>query len=371
MNLPAHVVAQRALGIEDPEEATDALVAAIEDDNVEDLSKIAKVVEHRLELRVDAVRQGPPRHQRRVQHHGVRAGPVHHPDRERRTTRATTRPSSTRSRSATTATRWARSQALQNGEVDLINPQATADVKTAVEAIDGIEVAVRPRGHVRARRPAVHQRWSVRPGDLRRRRGEGQEGPPGVPQDHPARADHREPDQAARPDGGDPQLVHAGPRLADVRLHRRGQRPGRGVRDGHPRRHRAARRGRRAGRDGPPALRPGEHAPSERVRAHQGVGRPGRLRRPALHRSRRTGARTSRTRRASTTQRSSAGSRPPPPSPSSDANYRTACDEQLLRVLQPRGRRAVRRAPGRHGPGGPGAASWPRSRPSSSTTRSA
>ena len=42
MNLPAHVVAQRALGIEDAEEATDALVAAIQDDNVEDLSPIAK-----------------------------------------------------------------------------------------------------------------------------------------------------------------------------------------------------------------------------------------------------------------------------------------------------------------------------------------
>ncbi len=42
-NLPAHIVAQRALGIEDAEEATDALVAAIQDNTVEDLSKIAKV----------------------------------------------------------------------------------------------------------------------------------------------------------------------------------------------------------------------------------------------------------------------------------------------------------------------------------------
>ncbi len=42
MNLPAHIVAQRALGIEDAEEATDALVAAIQDENVEDLSPIAK-----------------------------------------------------------------------------------------------------------------------------------------------------------------------------------------------------------------------------------------------------------------------------------------------------------------------------------------
>ncbi len=40
---PAHVVAQRALGIEDPQEAKDAFIAAFQDNNTEDLSKIAKV----------------------------------------------------------------------------------------------------------------------------------------------------------------------------------------------------------------------------------------------------------------------------------------------------------------------------------------
>ncbi len=39
--VPAHVVAQHALGIEDPQEATDALVAAFQDDDVEALSPIA------------------------------------------------------------------------------------------------------------------------------------------------------------------------------------------------------------------------------------------------------------------------------------------------------------------------------------------
>ena len=42
-NLPAHIVAQRALGIEDPEEATEALVSAITEEKVDALSKIAEV----------------------------------------------------------------------------------------------------------------------------------------------------------------------------------------------------------------------------------------------------------------------------------------------------------------------------------------
>ena len=203
-------------------------------------------------------------------------------------------------------------QALQNGEVDLIGPQATADVLTAVEGIDGVEVATRSRGHVRARRPAVHQRWPVRPGDLRRRRGEGQGGPPGVPHDDPASADHREPDRAARPRGRGPQLVHPGAGSPNYDAIVAANGSGRDVRDGHPRRQGAARRGRRA-------------APSTSACSSTRTTRAGRTstsssrRRPprpastsSPTRSRPTGARTSRTRRASTTPRSSAGSRSPP-----------------------------------------------------------
>ena len=94
-------------------------------------------------------------------------------------------------------------QALENEEIDIIQPQATADILTQLEGLAdrGIEVEHRRRRHLRARRPGLQQRRPVRPGDLRRRRGDGAGGPPGVPQDDPPPGDRRPADRAAEPGG--------------------------------------------------------------------------------------------------------------------------------------------------------------------------
>ena len=65
-------------------------------------------------------------------------------------------------------------QALQNGEVDIIAPQATADTVTALEALDGVTVDSGRRAVLRPHRP-----------DFSRRRLRGPERPRGVPQDVP------------------------------------------------------------------------------------------------------------------------------------------------------------------------------------------
>ncbi len=61
-------------------------------------------------------------------------------------------------------------QAMTNEEIDVISPQATADIYQSVSGLKdrGIERQDRRRRHVRARRPGLRQQGSVRPGHLRR-----------------------------------------------------------------------------------------------------------------------------------------------------------------------------------------------------------
>jgi len=144
-NLPAHIVAQRALGIEDPEEATEALVTAITEENVQDLSKIAKVWSddwNFASLPDDPqllVTSGAYTITEFVeeQYLTLTANPDYAGDRpavfEKVTIRYNGDP-------------MGQVQALQNGEVDLISPQSTADVLTALEAIDGLSVETNVEG---------------------------------------------------------------------------------------------------------------------------------------------------------------------------------------------------------------------------------
>ncbi|WP_298459483.1 ABC transporter family substrate-binding protein [uncultured Cellulomonas sp.] len=139
VNLPAHVVAQRALDIEDPEEATQALVDAINDEDTEALAAISKVWSEDFnytELPEDEglyLSNGAYVMTEMVadQFVTLKANPDYEGDRPASIEEVTVR--------------WngdpmGQVQALQNGEVDLISPQATADVLTALEGMDGIEV---------------------------------------------------------------------------------------------------------------------------------------------------------------------------------------------------------------------------------------
>lgn len=139
VNLPAHVVAQRALDIEDPEEANQALVEAIQNEDSEALAAISRVWStdfNYTELPEDEglrLSNGAYLMTEMVadQFVTLEANPDYEGD----------RPASI----DTVTVRWngdamGQVQALQNGEVDLISPQATADVLTAVQGLEGVEI---------------------------------------------------------------------------------------------------------------------------------------------------------------------------------------------------------------------------------------
>ena len=144
-NLPAHVVAQRALGIEDPEEATTALVDAITNETTADIAKISQVWSN--DFNYTSLPDDPSLYLSNGayvmtefvadQFMTLKADPNYQGD---------------HAASIETVTiRWngdamGQVQALQNGEVDLISPQATADVLDALKAIDGLTVETSDEG---------------------------------------------------------------------------------------------------------------------------------------------------------------------------------------------------------------------------------
>jgi peptide/nickel transport system substrate-binding protein len=145
VNLPAHVVAQRALDIEDPQEATDALVEAITSEDSGALADISQVwsndfnytslpedeslrLSNGAYLMTEFVEDQFLTLTANTDYQGERQASI-----ETITIRYNGDPMGT-------------VQALQNGEVDLISPQATADVLAALENLDGIEVETGEEG---------------------------------------------------------------------------------------------------------------------------------------------------------------------------------------------------------------------------------
>lgn len=137
--IPAHVTASQALDIEDPQEAKDALVAAVNDQDEEALSAIASFWNSGYDYKSLPddeslyLSNGPYLMTDFVENQYItlKANPDYSGDREANV--------------ETVTVRWnedplAQVQALQNGELDLFGPQATTDVLQAVEAIDGVEV---------------------------------------------------------------------------------------------------------------------------------------------------------------------------------------------------------------------------------------
>lgn len=137
--VPAHVTAMKALGIDDPKDATDALVQAIQDGDVTKLGPISQFwstgfqfvnipddpalyVSYGAYLLTDLVEN---------QYATLEANPDYTGDRPASVERVTVRYNEDP---------MAQVQALQNGELDLISPQSTADVLAAVQALDGVEV---------------------------------------------------------------------------------------------------------------------------------------------------------------------------------------------------------------------------------------
>ncbi|GAA2172207.1 ABC transporter family substrate-binding protein [Agrococcus versicolor] len=137
--LPAHVIGQQALGIEDPQEAKDAVVAAIQDGDTADLAAIADFWNtgfNFTEMPDDEsilVASGPYQITDFVLNDYITLSANenyvgdHQPQVEQVTVRFITDP-------------LAAVQALQNGDVDVIAPQATADVRQQLDSLDGVTV---------------------------------------------------------------------------------------------------------------------------------------------------------------------------------------------------------------------------------------
>ena len=118
--------AGRALGIEDPAEAKQALIDAFTNDDARGAQADRRVLEHRLRRHQPAGRSGPLPERRPVHPHGVRRA---EPD-DVRGQPETTRGARSR-RSQTIVYRiigdpTAAVQAMENEEIDIIQPQATA-----------------------------------------------------------------------------------------------------------------------------------------------------------------------------------------------------------------------------------------------------
>ncbi|OYX55825.1 MAG: hypothetical protein B7Y93_04370 [Micrococcales bacterium 32-70-13] len=141
VGLPAHVVAQRALGIDDAAEAKTALIEAVQNVDAEALAPISNTWNSdwnftELPAEEDAnllVVNGPYQITDFVADQSITlsANPNYRgdnlPNIEEITIRFITDP-------------LAAVQALANGEVDIISPQATADVADALAALDGVTV---------------------------------------------------------------------------------------------------------------------------------------------------------------------------------------------------------------------------------------
>jgi peptide/nickel transport system substrate-binding protein len=141
VGLPAHVVAQRALGIDDATEAKDALVEAVQSADAAALAPMSNSWNSdwnfsELPSEADAnllVVNGPYQITDFVADESITlsANPNYSGDNlpkiEKITVRFITDP-------------LAAVQALANGEVDIISPQATADVADALNALDGVTV---------------------------------------------------------------------------------------------------------------------------------------------------------------------------------------------------------------------------------------
>lgn len=137
--LPAHIIAEKALGIDDPAEAKQAVLDAIQDEDQEALAALSSFWNSGFNFTAMPddpdllVASGPYMISDFVadQYITVTANPEYtgdlQPNIEEITVRFIPDP-------------LAAAQALENGEVDVISPQATADLKTAVDAIDGVTV---------------------------------------------------------------------------------------------------------------------------------------------------------------------------------------------------------------------------------------
>ena len=139
VGVPAHIVAKKALGVDDPEEGKQAILDAIKDEDTKALSKISNVWNTGFDFTSMPededllVHNGPYKMTKFEEGQYVTlelddnyTGPIE-PKIQTVTVRYNGDP-------------MAMVQAIENGEVDMTQPQSTADVLSAAEDLDGVTV---------------------------------------------------------------------------------------------------------------------------------------------------------------------------------------------------------------------------------------
>lgn len=139
VGVPAHITAKKALGIEDPQEAKQALLAALKSEDTAALSKISNVYNTGFDF------TSMPEDEDLLVHNGPYAmtdyteGQFLTLEKDENYT-GPTEVGVDRVTVRYIADAMGAVQGVENGEVDVIQPQATTDVRKAAEALDGVTV---------------------------------------------------------------------------------------------------------------------------------------------------------------------------------------------------------------------------------------
>lgn len=139
VGMPAHIVAKKALDEEDPEAAKQAILDAIENEDTEALSEISNVWNTGFDF------TSMPDDEDLLVHNGPYQLTDFQEGQYLTLTKSEEYSGPREGNIETITYRYnedpmAMVQAIENGEVDLTQPQATADVLAAAEAIDGVNV---------------------------------------------------------------------------------------------------------------------------------------------------------------------------------------------------------------------------------------
>lgn len=139
VGVPAHIVAKKALGVDDPEEGKKAIIDALKDKDTEKLSKISNTWNTGFDF------TSMPKDEDLLVHNGPYKMTKFEEGQYVTLELDDNYSGSIKPKIKTVTIRYngdpmAMVQAIENGEVDLTQPQATSDVLSAAEDIDGVKV---------------------------------------------------------------------------------------------------------------------------------------------------------------------------------------------------------------------------------------
>lgn len=139
VGLPAHLVAKKALGLDDPAKAKDAIIKALKDEDTEKLSKISNTWNTGFDF------TSMPKDEDLLVHNGPYKMTDYKEGQYLTLTLDENYTGPKKPKVETVTIRYngdpmAMVQAIENGEVDFTQPQATADVLSAAEELEGVTV---------------------------------------------------------------------------------------------------------------------------------------------------------------------------------------------------------------------------------------